>query len=201
MQLLETGSLEIAIWTLIVIAAVVLAISSLMLYIVWKALKKENLLKDVWGDLKKIPVLNGELSKLSDKSEKLFERLVELGLTTAGSSSVRIALQHPLIIKLLKEAFPILPLVADLVFNHFKGNITKATRELLTAFPDQVGSIDLLVEDLDKEDYEEIKEKSLELIKESEKIIAEAVEVQKDKIISDAEKALNKLDKEEPINE
>lgn len=194
------SSVPLEYWLLMGIAGFVLAIACFILWVVWKNVKRENLLAPIIEDLGKIPILNGKVGELDNKTQKIIERMVELGISTAGSTSVRIALQHPLVIKLLKEMFPILPLIADLAFNHFKGNVTEFMRALLTNFDDFDGSIDLLVEDLDAEDYTTIKEKSLELIEEAGKIVTEAAEKIKDEALDKIENAVDKLGetKEEP---
>ena len=180
-------------WILLAIACFLLCLSAFILWIVWKNVKRENLLAPIVSDLGKIPILNGKLAQLEGKTQKIVERMIELGISTAGSTSVRIALQHPLVIKLLKEMFPILPLIADLAFNHFKGNVTKFMRALLTKFEDYEGSCDLLVEELSADDYKAIKEESMKLLEDAGKIVSEAAEIVKDEAMDSIEKTLNNL--------
>jgi hypothetical protein len=180
-------------WILLTIAGFLISLSAFLLWIVWKNVKRENLLAPILEDLGKIPILNGKVSDLSGRTQKILERMIELGISTSASASVRMALQHPMVIKLLKEMFPILPLVADLAFNHFKGNVTKFMRALLTKFEEHEGTIDLLVEDLDAEDYEEIKRTSLDVIEEAGKIVGEAAEQIKDEELRKLQTSLDKL--------
>jgi len=151
--------------TLILVCIVLCSLSALMLYIQWRYITKAGMLEPLKEDIQRVIGKVGEVDVLKDKTDNIIDSLVKLGIIKSGTTSVMLALQHPTIIKFLKEAFQLIPMIASVFFGDYSGNAVTFARAFLTKFDEAEGAIDALVEDgISPDNYKEIKEQTMSLI-------------------------------------
>lgn len=135
-------------WLLLGVIIVLTGICFGVLYIVVRYISKGEILKPVVNDLAKIVPQIDKIDPIQEKLESVIKTLMKLGVVQGASTTISLLLQHPLTVTFLQKAFEVIPTLANIWANDYKGNTFNFHKAVVKYFKDAEG-IELSQEEIE----------------------------------------------------